>query len=124
MKLAVLSCDIFVALNAHHKNYEKFHKIMNENMFSFTFLCIFSCICKFGIFVCFFMKFSPKCRTKKLGMIYTILGNFCLFLAGLSLWLMMSYCDCWMSVVRRVPCVVRRHQLLLQRTSPKRLTGF
>ena len=26
------------------------------------------------------MKFSPKCRTKKLGMIYTFLGSFCLFL--------------------------------------------
>ena len=25
------------------------------------------------------MKFSPKCRTKKLGMIYTILGSFCSF---------------------------------------------
>ena len=25
------------------------------------------------------MKFSPKCRSKKLGMIYTILGTFCLF---------------------------------------------
>ena len=26
------------------------------------------------------MKCSPKCRTKKLGMIYTILGSFCSFL--------------------------------------------
>ena len=26
------------------------------------------------------MKFSPKCRIKKLGMIYTILGSFCSFL--------------------------------------------
>ena len=25
------------------------------------------------------MKFSPKCRTKKLGMIYTILRRFCSF---------------------------------------------
>ena len=25
------------------------------------------------------MKFSPKCRTKKLGMIYTILESFCSF---------------------------------------------
>ena len=25
------------------------------------------------------MKFLPKCRTKKLGKIYTILGSFCLF---------------------------------------------
>ena len=25
------------------------------------------------------MKFSPKCRTKKLGVIYTNLGNFCSF---------------------------------------------
>ena len=28
------------------------------------------------------MKFSPKCRTKKLGMIYTILGSFAMFLIG------------------------------------------
>ena len=26
------------------------------------------------------MRKSPKCRTKKLGMIYTILGSFCSFL--------------------------------------------
>ena len=26
------------------------------------------------------MKFLPKCRTKKLGMICTILGSFCSFL--------------------------------------------
>ena len=26
------------------------------------------------------MKFSPKCRTKKSGMIYTIFGSFCFFL--------------------------------------------
>ena len=26
------------------------------------------------------MKFAPKCRNKKLGMIYTILGSFCSFL--------------------------------------------
>ena len=26
------------------------------------------------------MKFSPKCRTKKLGIIYTTLGSFCSFL--------------------------------------------
>ena len=39
------------------------------------------------------------------------------FLAHLSLWLMVSYCDCVMSVVRR--------QQLLQRTSfPKLLAGF
>ena len=25
------------------------------------------------------MKFSPKCRTKKLGMIHTIWGSFCSF---------------------------------------------
>ena len=28
----------------------------------------------------FLFRFSPKCRTKKLGMIYTILGMFCSFL--------------------------------------------
>ena len=31
------------------------------------------------------MKFSPKCRTKKLGMIYTIPGCFCSFLIGKGL---------------------------------------
>ena len=30
-------------------------------------------------FVLIFIKCSPKCRTKKLGMIYTILGSFCSF---------------------------------------------
>ena len=28
------------------------------------------------------------------------------FLAHLSLWLMVSYCDRWMSVVRRASCVI------------------
>ena len=57
---------------------EKLPKNVNENMFSFTFLCNFSCICNFGIFNRIFMKFSPKCKTLKLGMIYTILGKFLL----------------------------------------------
>ena len=57
-----------------------FHKNVNENMFSFTFLCKFSCIYNSAIFVWTIMKFSPKCRTKKLGMIYIILGSVCLFL--------------------------------------------
>ena len=30
---------------------------MNENMFSFTFLCKFSCICNFSTFVQIFMRF-------------------------------------------------------------------
>ena len=45
-------------------------------MFSFTFLCKFSWICNFCFFVWIFMKISPKCRTKKLGMRNTILGSF------------------------------------------------
>ena len=31
------------------------------------------------------MKFSPKCRTKKLGIIYTILGSFAHFLIVMGL---------------------------------------
>ena len=49
-------------------------------MFSFTFLCKFSWVCNFAIFVWSFIKFSPKCGTKKLGVICTILGSFCSFL--------------------------------------------
>ena len=46
------------------------------------------------------------------------------FLAHLSHWLMVSYCDHWMSVVRHLLSVVRRQQLL-QRTSPPKLqAGF
>ena len=56
---------------------ENLHKNVNENKFSFTFLCKFSCICNFGIFVQIFMNISPKCRAKKLGSIYMILGSFC-----------------------------------------------
>ena len=33
-----------------------------------------------------FMNFSPKCRTKKLGIIYTILGIFCSFLNREGAW--------------------------------------
>ena len=55
---------------------ENLYKNVNENMFAFTFLCKFSCICNFAIFDRIFIKFSPKCRTKKLRMIYTNLGNF------------------------------------------------
>ena len=40
-----------------------------------------------------------------------------LFLAHLTHWLMVSYCECWMSVVHR--------QQMLRRTSPpKLLAGF
>ena len=35
--------------------------------------------CNFAILVRIFMKFSTKCRTKKLRMTYTILGSFCSF---------------------------------------------
>ena len=59
-------------------------KKVNENMFSFTFLCKFSLICNFAIFAWIFMKFPPKCRTKKLGMIYTILGHLAHFLIGMG----------------------------------------
>ena len=64
------------------KNHENLHKNVNKSMFSFTFLCKFSCICNFAIFVQIFMKFSPKCRTKNMGMINTILGSFGSFLIG------------------------------------------
>ena len=57
------------------KTQENLYKNANENLFSFA----FSCICNFAIFVWIFMKFSPNCRTWKVGMIYTILGSFCLF---------------------------------------------
>ena len=70
------------------KTHENLHKNVNENMFSFTFLCKFPCSCNFAIFVRIFMKFSPKCRTKKLGMICTILGSFCSLLnpEGGNIW--------------------------------------
>ena len=61
------------------KPQENLYKTVNKNMFSFTFSCKFSCICNFAIFVRIFMKFSPKCRTNKFGMIYTILGSFSSF---------------------------------------------
>ena len=44
-------------------------------------------------------------------------------LAHLSHWLMVSFCDRWMSVVYRVLSIVCRQQLL-QLTSPKLQTGF
>ena len=66
--------------------HENLNKNVNENMFSFTILYKFSCICNFAIFVRIFIKFSPKCRTKKLGMIYTILGGFSSFLNCIGLW--------------------------------------
>ena len=47
--------------------YGNFHKNVNEN------------ICNFAILDWIFMKFAPKCRTKKLGMLYSILGRFCSF---------------------------------------------
>ena len=46
------------------------------------------------------------------------------FLAHLSHWLRVSYCDHWMSVVCRVSCVVRRQQLLQTTSPPKLLAGF
>ena len=47
-----------------------------------------------------------------------------ILLAHLSHWLMVSYCDRWMSVIRCAVCVVLRQQLL-QMTSPsKLLAGF
>ena len=67
------------------KTHENLHKNVNENMFSyenmfsFTFYANFLASVTF-LFVWIFVKFSPKSRTKKLGMIYTVLGCFCSFL--------------------------------------------
>ena len=46
------------------------------------------------------------------------------FLAHLSHWLMMSYCDHWMSVMCCASSVVRRQQLLQRTTFLKLLAGF
>ena len=70
IEISSIICNIFDALIALHKIHENLHKNVIENMFSFTFLCKFSWICIFAIFVWIFMKFSPKCRSKKLGMIH------------------------------------------------------
>ena len=46
-------------------------------------------------------------------------------LAHLSQWLMVGYCDHWMSVVvRRQSCFVCRQQLLQRTSPPKQLAGF
>ena len=37
-------------------------------------------ICNFAIFGLIFMTFSPKCRAKSLGILFTILGTVCSFL--------------------------------------------
>ena len=39
-------------------------------------------IYNFAIFGPIFMKFSPKCKTKKFGILYTILGSFAHFSIG------------------------------------------
>ena len=36
--------------------------------------------CNFAVFGLIFMKFSPNCRAKELGMLFTIFGSFCSFL--------------------------------------------
>ena len=65
------------------KTYENLHKNVNEN--NHVFIHIFYAIFHGSVtanFARIFMKFQPKCRTKKLGMIYTILGSFAHFLIG------------------------------------------
>ena len=47
-----------------------------KTCFHSHFVCKFSSICNFAIFVWIFMKFLPKYRTKKSGMIYTVLVKF------------------------------------------------
>ena len=70
-------CKAFVALIARLKNCCNLHKNMNENMFSFTFLCKFSGICNFAIFIQILMKFSQQCRTKKFWNDIHHFGKFC-----------------------------------------------
>ena len=48
------------------KTQENLYNNVNENMFSITFLCKFSCICNFAIFAWIFMKFSQKCTEVEL----------------------------------------------------------
>ena len=45
-------------------------------------------------------------------------------LAHLSHWLIVSYCDRWMSILYCLSCVVRRQQLLQRTSPPKLLAGF
>ena len=51
-----------------------------------------SCIC-ICFFVQIFMKISSKCRTYKLGMVYTIFGSFCSFLSHAFLKKRRGYCN-------------------------------
>ena len=53
------------------------HKMWMKTCFHSYFYAYFHA---FVSFVPIFMKCSPICRTKKLGMIYTIFGRFCLIL--------------------------------------------
>ena len=65
---------LYVGLDPTSTVYKK-----NSHVF-IHFLCKFSHICNFAISVQNFIIFSPKCRTKKLGMQHIILGRFCSFL--------------------------------------------
>ena len=42
--------------------------------------CVNVNICNFAIFGPVFRIFFPNCRANELGMLFTILGSFCLFL--------------------------------------------
>ena len=42
--------------------------------------CVNEYICKFSNFGPIIIKFSPNCRAKEFGMLFTILGSFCSFL--------------------------------------------
>ena len=65
--------------------HEKLHKNVNENMFSFTFLCKFSCICNFAFFVRIFMKFSPNVELRNWELYTPFWAVFAYFIIGKGL---------------------------------------
>ena len=50
------------------------------NIIFFMHQCVNENICNFAIFGPICMKFSPNCRAKELGILFTILGSFSSFL--------------------------------------------
>ena len=76
-------------------------------------ICIFFAVTVMGNVQKCFIYIHSFCTP----LIYTVRFYFFVFLAYLSHWLIVSYCDRWM-------CVVRRQQLLQTTSPPKLLAGF
>ena len=83
--------ELYLHLNYQIQNRNKYQCNCLDFIIAHGFMhqCVNVNICNFAIFGPVFVKFSSNCRANEMGMLFTILGSFCVFFlerAGANIW--------------------------------------